>query len=122
MHVRKGFIDLDVRAKVVSDKIHAPGRAVIKGLELETGSGFGDRFMGVPASAVLSSMKKSGDQLPVDFVVSGDLDNPKFNVAENFMTGLSYAIAETTGRIGSKISAALSLASAPKEQKRSVKE
>ncbi len=97
VHVRKGFMDLDIRAKVVSRKIHAPGHAVIKGLELETGSGFGDRFMGVPASLVLSSMKKSGDQLPVDFVVSGDLDNPKFNVAENFMTGLSYAIAEKLG-------------------------
>lgn len=39
----------------------------------------------------------SGDQLAVDFVVSGDLDNPKFNLAENFMARLSYGIAEKLG-------------------------
>ncbi|MBP1747496.1 MAG: hypothetical protein H6Q52_35 [Deltaproteobacteria bacterium] len=96
MHVKRGFMDLDVRAKIVSRKIHAPGHAVLKGLELETGSGFGDRFMGVPSSVVLSSMKKSGE-LPVDFVVSGDLNNPKFNITENFMTKLSYGMAEKLG-------------------------
>ncbi len=97
VHVKRGFMDLDVRAKVVKRKINAPGHAVIKSLELETGSGFGDQFMGVPASTVLGFMKKSGDQLPIDFVVSGDLDNPKFNIAENFMAKLSFGIADKLG-------------------------
>lgn len=97
VHVKKGLMDLDVRTKIVSRKIHAPGHAVLKGLELETSSGFGDRFMGVPASVVLGFMKKSGDRLPVNFVVSGDLDNPRFNVTENFMTTLSFGIAEKLG-------------------------
>jgi hypothetical protein len=97
VHVRKGLMDLDLRAKITSHKIHAPGHAVIKGLEVEGGSGLGDRFMGVPASIVLGYMKKSGDQLAVDFVLSGDLDNPKFNLAENFMARLSYGIAEKLG-------------------------
>jgi hypothetical protein len=97
VHVKRGFMDLDVKAKVVNRKINAPGHAVLKNLDLEIGSGFSDRFMGIPASTVLGFMKKSGDQLPLDFVVSGDLDNPKFNIAENFMTKLSYAIAEKLG-------------------------
>lgn len=97
VHVRKGFIDMDVRAKIVSHKIHAPGHVIIKGLELETGSGFGDRFMGVSASLVLDFMKKNGDQLPADFVVSGDLDNPKFNIIDTFMTKIAYGIA---GKLG----------------------
>ena len=97
VHVKKGLMDLDVKAKVVNRRINAPGHAVLKGLELETGSGMGDRFMGVPASMVLGVMKKSGDQLPIDFVVSGDLDNPKFNIAENFMGKLSLGIAEKLG-------------------------
>jgi hypothetical protein len=46
---------------------------------------------------MLNFMKKSGDRLPVDFVVSGDLDNPKFNIAENFMAKLSFGIAEKLG-------------------------
>ncbi len=97
VHVRRGLIDLDFKANIKSRKIHAPGHAVLKGLELEMGSGFGDRFMGVPASVMLNFMKKSGDRLPVEFVVSGDLDNPKFNIAENFMAKLSFGIAEKLG-------------------------
>lgn len=97
VHVKKGLMDLDVTAKIVSRKIHAPGHAVIKGLELETGSGLGDRFMGVPASVVLNFMKKSGDKLPIDFVVSGNLDNPQFNITENFMAQLSFAIMDKLG-------------------------
>lgn len=97
VHVKKGFMDLDVRTKIVSHTIHAPGHAVIKGLELETGSGFSDRFMGVSASLVLNFMRKNGDQLPADFIVSGDLDNPKFNVIETFMTKISYGIAGQLG-------------------------
>ncbi len=97
VHVKRGIMDLDVRAKVVSRKIHAPGHAVLKGLEVETGSGLGDRFMGVSASLVLNFMKKNGDQIPVDFVVSGDLDNPKFNITENFIARFSYGMAEKLG-------------------------
>ena len=97
VHVKKGSMDMDVRAKIVSHKIHAPGHAVIKGLEVETGPGFGDRFMGVSASLVLSFMKKNGDQLPSDFIVTGDFDNPKFNLIETFMTRISYGIAGQLG-------------------------
>lgn len=97
VHVKKGFMDIDVKANIANRKIHAPGHAVLKGLELETGSGLGDRFMGVPASMVLGFMKKSGDRLPVDFVVSGNLDNPKFNIAEDFMTKLSFGVADKLG-------------------------
>lgn len=95
--IKRGLIDIDVRAKVVSRRIHAPGRAVIRGLEFATGSGMGDRFMGVPINLVAAFLKKSGDQLPVDFVIAGDLDNPKFNITENFVSRLSFGIAEKLG-------------------------
>jgi len=97
INVTKGFLDLDVRAKVISRRIHAPGKAVLKGLEFGSGPGLGDRFMGVPVTLVVAFLKKSGDQIPVDFVISGDLDNPKFNIAENFASRLSFGIAEKLG-------------------------
>jgi hypothetical protein len=86
-----------VRAKVIARRIHAPGKAVLKGLECGSGPGLGDRFMGVPVTLVVAFLKKSGDQIPVDFVISGDLDNPKFNIAENFASRLSFSIAEKLG-------------------------
>ena len=95
--IKKGLIDIDVRARVVSRSIHAPGRAVIRGLEFASGSGMGDRFMGVPINLVAAFLKKSGDQLPVDFVIAGDLDNPKFNITEDFVSRLSFGIAEKLG-------------------------
>lgn len=97
INVTKGFLDLDVRAKIISRRINAPGKAVLKDLEFGSGSGLGDRFMGVPVTLVVAFLKKSGDQIPVDFVVSGDLDNPKFNIAENFASRLSFGIAEKLG-------------------------
>jgi hypothetical protein len=97
VNVTKGLLDLDVRAKIVSRRIHAPGKAVLKGLEFGSGSGLGDKFMGVPVTLVVAFLKKSGDQIPVDFVISGDLDNPKFNIAESFMGRLSFGIAEKLG-------------------------
>jgi len=57
----------------------------------------GDRFMGMPINLVAAFLKKSGDQLPVDFVIAGDLDNPKFNIAEDFVSRLSFGIAEKLG-------------------------
>ncbi|HNT42936.1 MAG TPA: DUF748 domain-containing protein [Syntrophorhabdaceae bacterium] len=97
INMTRGLLDLDVRAKIVSRRIHAPGKAVLKGLEFGSGHGLGDRFMGVPVTLVVAFLKKSGDQIPVDFVISGDLDNPKFNIAENFASRLSFSIAEKLG-------------------------
>ncbi|MEN6617639.1 MAG: DUF748 domain-containing protein [Syntrophorhabdus sp.] len=97
IHVKSGVIDLDIRAMVVSRKINAPGKATLRGLELDTGAGMTSLFMGVPANLLVSTLKKQGDQLPVEFVVTGDLDNPKFNIAESFMNRISLALAEKLG-------------------------
>lgn len=97
INITRGLLDLDVRAKIVSRRIHAPGKAVLKGLEFGSGTGLGDRFMGVPVTLVAAFLKKSGDQIPVDFVISGDLDNPRFNISEDFVKRLSFGIAEKLG-------------------------
>ena len=97
VNVTKGFLDVDISAKIVSNKVNAPGKAVLKGLEFGGGSGFGKKFMGVPVSLVMSFLKESGGQIPVDFVISGDLDNPKFNITEDFKRKLAMGIAEKLG-------------------------
>jgi hypothetical protein len=53
--------------------------------------------MGVPLALVVSLLKKSNNEIPVNFVLEGDLNNPKFDVKENFMERISVAMA---GKLG----------------------
>ena len=59
--------------------------ATLKDLEFASGSGIGSKFMGVPLSLVVASLKKSNNEIPVNFVIEGDLNNPKFDLMENLM-------------------------------------
>jgi hypothetical protein len=97
VNITKGFLDLDMNVKVVSQKIHAPGTAVLKDLEFASGSGIGSKFMGVPLSLVVASLKKSNNEIPVNFVIEGDLNNPKFDLKENLMGKILVAMAEKLG-------------------------
>jgi hypothetical protein len=95
--ITKGFVDLDIDVKVVSEKLHAPGTVVLKELEFQSGPGMGGRFIGVPLALVVSLLKKSNNEIPVNFVLEGDLNNPKFDVKENLMERISVAMA---GKLG----------------------
>jgi uncharacterized protein involved in outer membrane biogenesis len=107
VNVTKGTLDMDMDVKVKSKKINAPGRAVLKDLEFQRGSGLGNKFLNLPLSAVVSFLKNHNNEIVVNFVVEGDLNNPKFNIRESFMEKVSIAIAEKLGlsikRIGESI-------------------
>ena len=98
--IRKGFLDLDVDVRVASKKIHAPGNAVLKDLEFQSGRGAGNQFMGVPLFLVIEYLKTSKNEIPVAFVVEGDLDNPKFSLQEEFVAAMTIALA---GKLGFSI-------------------
>jgi hypothetical protein len=98
--IRKGFLDLNIDVRVASKKVHAPGNAVLKDLEFQSGSGAGNYFMGIPLSLVIEYMKTSKNEIPVAFVIKGDLDNPKFSLQEEFMAAMTIALA---GKLGFSI-------------------
>jgi hypothetical protein len=98
--IRKGLLDLDMDVRVASKKIHAPGNAVLKDLEFQSGSGAGNYFMGIPLSLVIGFLKTSNNEIPVAFVVEGDLDNPKFSLQEEFVAAMTIALA---GKLGFSI-------------------
>jgi len=95
--ITKGFLDLDINARVVSKRIDAPGNAVLKDLEFGSGHGIGDRFMGIPLSLVVASLKRSNNEIPVAFIVKGNLDNPQFSLQEEFVTAMTIALASKLG-------------------------
>jgi hypothetical protein len=107
VNVKKGNFDLDLDVKIKLRKINAPGRAVLRDLDFESGSGIGNTFLSIPRSAVINFLKNNNNEIVVNFVLEGDLDNPKFNIRERFIEKVTIAIAETLGlsvkRIGESI-------------------
>jgi hypothetical protein len=84
-----GALDLDLDSRVSKKRLNAPGRVVISDLEFARGGG---TFMGVPASAVVSTLKNKGDKIEVDFVIEGDIDNPRFSLNEYFAKRVGSAL------------------------------
>jgi uncharacterized protein involved in outer membrane biogenesis len=97
INITKGFLDLDITTKVVSRKIHAPGNAVLKDLEFKSASGAGNQFMGVPLALVVGALKTNNNEIPISFIIDGNLDNPQFNLQEEFVKKLAMGLA---GKLG----------------------
>jgi hypothetical protein len=95
--ITKGLLDLTIDVRVVSEKLHAPGTVVLKDLQFQSGPGMGDKFMGVPLFLVVALLKKSNNEIPVSFVMEGNLNNPRFDLKENLMDKISVAIADKLG-------------------------
>lgn len=97
VNVTRGFLDITIDVNITSQRIHAPGTAVLKNLDFAGGSGVGNKFMGVPLSIVVSFLKESDGRIPIQFVLEGNLNNPKFNLKEHFIQKFSIAVAEKLG-------------------------
>lgn len=93
--VRQGLLDLRLDATVRAQRLKAPGRIVLTGLELADGPGVLNRFAGLPRQAVLGALK-SHDRIELNFTLEGRLDDPAFSIndslARRFTTGLAEAL------------------------------
>ncbi|MFQ5802760.1 MAG: DUF748 domain-containing protein [Candidatus Methylomirabilales bacterium] len=87
--LRKGVLDLDLDSRVSKKRLNAPGKVVISSLEFARGGG---TFMGVPTSAVVGTLKDKDDKIEVDFVIEGDIDNPRFSLNEYFAKRVGSAL------------------------------
>lgn len=94
--IKRGTLDLDVRANVDNNKLHAPGQLTLIGLELNSGGGLLGTFAGVPRQAVLAAMSDKG-RIDVKFTLDGRLDDPSFSLNESFATRIASGLAESLG-------------------------
>jgi hypothetical protein len=94
--VRRGTLDLALDATVKAQRLHAPGKLTLTGLELGPGGGVLSTFAGVPRQAVIAAMSRDG-RIEVAFTLDGRLDDPAFSINENFATKLAGGLAETLG-------------------------
>lgn len=97
VNVTRGIIDINMDLKIKSNEINSPGKAVLKDLEFKKGSRTGSKFLNMPLSAIVSFLKNNNNEIVVNFVVQGNLNNPKFNLRENLMNKISLAMAEKLG-------------------------
>ncbi len=106
-NVTGGILHLDMKATVVSGTIKAPGRAVLKNLEFQSTGSLKDTFLGVPRSGVMTLLKNENDEITIDFVLEGDIRNPKFSLRESllqkFTIGLAGKLGLSVARIGESI-------------------
>lgn len=91
--VKKGALDLDLKSTVKKNRLHAPGKVTLSGLELATGK----TFMGMPREAVVSSMKDKNGRIVAEFTLDGDINDPKFSLNENMMAKVGAAAASVLG-------------------------
>ncbi|MCI0372100.1 MAG: DUF748 domain-containing protein [candidate division NC10 bacterium] len=95
--VQKGALDLDLHSEVRTNRLRAPGKVVISDLEFAPARGAADTFMGVPRAAVVSFLKNRANKIEVNFVIEGDVSNPRFALNEAFATRIASTLAENLG-------------------------
>jgi Domain of Unknown Function (DUF748) len=94
--IRAGTLDLRLHAKAAQQRLNAPGRLVLRGLELNSGGGLIGTFGGVPRQAVLAAISRDG-KIELDFKLEGRVDDPKFSVNELFAARFAVGLAEKLG-------------------------
>ncbi|HRT69998.1 MAG TPA: DUF748 domain-containing protein [Syntrophales bacterium] len=97
VNITRGLLDLDMDVKVRARKLHAPGRALLRDLDFKSGPGIGNKFRGVPLSIAVATLKNDKNEITVNFVLEGDLNNPKFSLREGVADKLSLAVANKLG-------------------------
>ena len=95
--VQRGTLDLDLDSEVKQNRLRAPGKVVISDLEFTPTRGVLDMFMGVPRAAVVNFLKNRENKIAINFILEGDINNPRFALNEAFATRLATGLAENLG-------------------------
>lgn len=95
--VRKGTLDLDLAANVKAQRLTAPGKLVLKGLELRSSETTANTFMGLPRDAVINLIRQRDGRIEVPFTLEGNLNDPRFALDGAFKARLAIAAAGVLG-------------------------
>ena len=91
--IESGFVDMETKITIRNRVIDAPGELEVVDLRIrEEGTIFW-----IPAKTLVSLLKDKGNRVKVRFHVKGNLDDPKFNIQETFLTRVAISIAESLG-------------------------
>ena len=94
--VKKGTLDLDLKSTVRKGLLHAPGTLTLSDMELASSSTSGT-IMGLPRKATIAMMKNRKGKISVNFVLEGNINDPRFSLNENLTTRIGTSVAEALG-------------------------
>jgi uncharacterized protein involved in outer membrane biogenesis len=92
--IESGYMDMDSKITVKEKRIDAPGELDLINLHVKEGGGM---VLWIPAETLVSLLEKKGHQIKVKFHVKGNMDDPKFNLQETFLTRIAISFAEALG-------------------------
>ncbi|HSQ04414.1 MAG TPA: DUF748 domain-containing protein, partial [Burkholderiales bacterium] len=95
--VRRGTLDLDLKSTVRRNVLRAPGTLTLTDLELASGGGAVNTFMGVPRDAVIAALRNRDGKIRLQFTLEGNLNDPKFSLNESFARRMASSLGETLG-------------------------
>jgi hypothetical protein len=102
-----GTFDADLNLTIRGRTLYAPTRVVLRDLTFAPEKGVTERFAGVPRKMVLRLLKDNKNQIVLDLVGQGRIDNPSFSLRENLMGRLTVGLARHLGlsikEIGEKV-------------------
>jgi hypothetical protein len=91
--IETGHVDMQAEIAVKKRMIDAPGRLVLRNLRInEEGTVFW-----IPAKTLISLLKDRRDGIAVRFHLKGNVDDPRFNLQEAFLTRVALSLAEVLG-------------------------
>jgi hypothetical protein len=95
--VTGGTIDLSIDATVKDYRIHAPGTLTLNHLQISDAGNPLDTFLSIPTKAAIAALKDRKEQIKLDFVLDGDLRDPKFSLSESLSKKLAAGFAKALG-------------------------
>jgi len=95
--VTGGTIDLSIDATVKAYRIHAPGTLTLNHLQISDAGNPLDTFLSIPTKAAIAALKDRKEQIKLDFVLDGDLRDPKFSLSESLSKKLAAGFAKALG-------------------------
>lgn len=92
--VSKGTLDFELNSSIKKGMLYAPGSLVLSDLELAASS---KSIMGIPRQLAVTMMKSKKGKISVNFVLTGDINDPTFSLNENLSTRIAASVA---GKLG----------------------
>lgn len=88
---------MTIDANVRDYRIHAPGTLTLNHLQISDGDSPLDTFLSIPTKAAIAALKDRKEEIKLDFVLEGDLRDPKFSLSESLSKKLAAGFAKALG-------------------------
>ncbi|WP_345811899.1 DUF748 domain-containing protein [Paraburkholderia sp. PREW-6R] len=95
--VTGGTVDLTVTSTVTNYQLHAPGTVTVHNLQLADKGGPLNTFMAIPTRVAIDALKSHNGDITLNFVLDGNLRDPRFSVQEGLLKRLGAGLAKSLG-------------------------